>query len=328
MSRKRLFSGVQPTGELHLGNYFGAIANWVRLQETHDAIYSVVDYHAMTMDYDPAEMPGKVLDLARDLMACGLSPDKCTLMVQSDVPVHTELMWVFSTVASMGRLENMTQFKEKSLQNESGINAGLFTYPVLQAADILIYKAEAVPVGDDQLQHVELSRDLARRFNNRFGEAFPEPAPLLTDAPRIMGLDGSGKMSKSLDNYISITDPPDVVWDRLRPAFTDPARVRLKDPGDPDVCNIFTMHKQVSPQDQIDDVDRMCRSAGRGCVDCKKLLHDNLIPVLEPIRKRADELKARPDDVRDALKLGADRCRGWACTTMEEVREKAGLGGY
>ncbi len=329
MGRKRLFSGIQPTtGELHLGNYFGAIANWVALQDTHDAIYCVVDYHAMTSDYGASEMPGRVLDLARHLMACGLSPDKCTLLVQSDVPVHTELMWMLNTVASMGRLENMTQFKEKSLQNEANISAGLFTYPVLQAADILIYKAEAVPVGDDQLQHVELSRELARRFNNRFGETFPEPAPLLTEAPRIMGLDGTAKMSKSLNNYISITDTEEALWERLRPAFTDPARVRLKDPGDPDICNIFTMHKQVTPPDTVADIDRMCRSAEIGCVGCKQILADNLNPVLEPIRKRSDELKARPDDVRDALRAGARKCTAMAEETMSEVRRKAGLGMY
>lgn len=326
MNRKRLFSGVQPTGELHIGNYFGAVANWARLQDQYDAIYGVVDYHAMTGSYDPTEMRQKVVEVTKSLMACGLDPERCTLLVQSDVPAHTELMWILATVAGMGRLQNMTQFKEKSEQNLENVNLGLFAYPVLQAADILIYKGEAVPVGEDQLQHLELSRELARRFNTRFGKTFPEPQHLLTSAPRIMGLDGKGKMSKSLDNYLSVTETPEQVWQKIAPAFTDPARKRKSDPGNPDICNIFTIHKQVSPPEVISEVDRACRTATIGCIDCKKKMVKHLNEVLEPIRKRDAELTKHPSRVTDALAAGGKRCRELASQTMAEVRMKAGLG--
>jgi len=325
MNQKRLFSGAQPTGELHLGNYFGAIVNWVRLQETYDAIYCVVDYHAMTMDYEPKTMREKVYEVARGLLACGLDPAKCTLFVQSEVPAHTELAWILSTVSSMGRLQNMTQFKEKSEQNVENVNLGLFAYPVLQAADILIYKAEAVPVGEDQVQHLELSREVARRFNARFGETFPEPQQLLTSAPRIMGLDGKGKMSKSLNNYIGITETPDQVWAKLAPAFTDPARKRRNDPGNPDICNIFTLHNQVSPPELVAEINTACRTAQIGCVECKKRMAAHLNAMLEPIRQRGRELAAHPDDVVDALKAGGRRCLKLARETMAEVRRKTGL---
>jgi len=325
MERKRLFSGAQPTGELHIGNYFGAVANWVRLQNQYDAIYGVVDYHAMTIAYDPAEMRGKVLGVVKGLMACGLEPGRCTLMVQSDVPAHTELMWVFATLAGMGRLENMTQFKEKSERNAENINLGLFAYPVLQAADILIYKGEAVPVGEDQVQHVELSRELARRFNARFGQTFPEPQHLLTSAPRIMGMDGKGKMSKSLNNYIGIAESPDDVWRKIAPAFTDPARKRRSDPGNPDICNIYTIHKQVSPPEMLAEIDRDCRSAKIGCIECKRKMAANLNAVLDPIRARHADLEKRPAAVHDALASGARRCRELAEQTMDEVRSKTGL---
>jgi tryptophanyl-tRNA synthetase len=326
MNRRRLFSGIQPTGDLHIGNYFGAIANWVRLQNQYDAIYCVVDYHAMTAPYNPVEMRPKAIEVAKGLLACGLEPGRCTLFVQSDVPAHTELMWILSTVAGMGRLENMTQFKEKSEQNIENVNLGLFAYPVLQAADILIYKAEAVPVGEDQVQHLELSRELARRFNARFGETFPEPQHLLTSAPRIVGMDGRGKMSKSLNNYIGITEAPEQVWQKVAPAFTDPARKRRTDPGNPNICNIFTIHKEVSPPEVIAEVDSACRTAQIGCVECKKKMVKYLDRTLEPIRERYGALSGRPGDVVDALEAGGKRCRALAAETMAEVRKKSGLG--
>ncbi|HQK23588.1 MAG TPA: tryptophan--tRNA ligase [Candidatus Latescibacteria bacterium] len=325
MRHKRLFSGIQPTGELHLGNYFGAITNWVRLQDQWDAIYCVVDYHAMTVEYDSDTMRRRVLEVSALLIACGLDPAKCSLFVQSDVPEHTELMWVLSTLAPMGRLQNMTQFKEKSEKNADNINLGLFAYPVLQAADILIYKAEAVPVGEDQLQHLELSRELARKFNTRFGETFPEPKQLMTEAPRILGLDGKSKMSKSLNNYIGLTETPEQVWEKLRPAYTDPARLRKSDPGNPDICNIFTLHKMVSPKELVLEIDRACRKAEIGCIECKKNLAQNLNNVLDPIRSRYSELEARPGEVLDVLAAGKERCRRTARETMDEVREKTGL---
>ena len=326
MSQKRLFSGIQPSGELHIGNYFGALANWAELQHTHDSIHCVVDYHAMTTEYDPATMPERVHECARGFIASGLDPEKCTIFAQSDVPEHTELAWIFSIVTGMGRLQNMTQFKEKSEQHPENINAGLLTYPILQAADILIYKGEVVPVGDDQLQHLELSREIARRYNSRFGvETFPEPKPMLSKAPRIMGLDGDSKMSKSRGNTIGIFDEPDVVWELLRPAFTDPARQRLKDPGNPDICNIFTLHEQVSPPELVEEIDGACRKAEIGCIECKKRLNEHLNATLEPIRARGKELAAHPDHVVTVLDEGAAKCREWARETMAEVRSDTGL---
>lgn len=326
MSKKRVFSGIQPTGEPHIGNYFGAIRNYVALQHEYDAIYCVVDYHAMTIDYEVARMDERRREVALSLMACGLEPGRCTLFIQSAVPQVTELTWIFSTVAAMGRLQNMTQFKEKSEQHQENINAGLFTYPVLQAADILIYKGEKVPVGDDQLQHLELSREIARRFNSRFGAGtFPEPDAILSKAPRIMGLDGSGKMSKSRGNDIGIFDDADTVWEKLRPAYTDPARKRLSDPGNPDICNIFTLHTEVSPPELIAEVNQACRNAEIGCIECKKRMAEHLNRVLDPIRERGKELARHPGVVTDMLDAGAKRCNEIAGETMHEVRVKTGL---
>jgi tryptophanyl-tRNA synthetase len=325
MKKKRLYSGIQPTGDLHLGNYFGALVNWVELQDQYEAIYGVVDYHAMTHEYDPAQMPTRVHEMTRGLMACGLDPDKCVIYAQSDVPAHTELMWVLSTLTYMGRLTNMTQFKEKSSQNEQNINLGLLAYPVLQAADILLYKGEVVPVGEDQVQHLELSREVARRFNTHYSETFPEPEPHLSKTPRIMGLDGQGKMSKSLNNYIAITETEEQVWKKLQPAFTDPARMRLKDPGNPDICNIYALHKQVSPPELVDEVNSACRNAEIGCIECKKRLAVHLNETLEPIRAKNTELEQHPDMVEAALERGKIRCREMADKTMDEVRTKTGL---
>ena len=326
MAMQRLYSGIQPTGDLHIGNYFGAVANWTKLQEKYDAVYGIVDYHAMTIEYDASEMKTRVHNVARSLLSCGLDPEKCTLYVQSHVPAHTELMWILSTVTNMGRLTNMTAFKEKSAQHEDNINLGLLAYPVLQAADILLYKGAVVPVGEDQLQHLELSRELARRFNFRFSaEVFPEPKPLLSNAPRIMGLDGQSKMSKSLGNYISISETEEDIWTKLAPAFTDPARQRRKDPGNPDVCNIYSLHKIVSPEETVEEINRECRVAGIGCFDCKKKLAANLNAELEPIRQKDAELRAHPDMVDDALAKGRKRCREIAAQTLAEARKAAGL---
>ncbi len=326
MARKRVFSGIQPTGVPHIGNYFGALRNYVALQDEYDAIYCVVDYHAMTINYDTTKMIERRHEVARALLACGLDPNRCSLFIQSDVPAHTELTWILSIVTGMGRLQNMTQFKDKAAQNEENINAGLFTYPILMAADILIYKGEKVPVGEDQLQHLELAREIARRFNARFGEGtFPEPEPILSQAPRIMGLDGPVKMSKSLGNTIEIFDSAETVWEKLRPAYTDPARKRLKDPGNPDICNIFTLHKQVSPPELVEEINIACRKAEIGCIECKKRLNEHLNATLDPIRERGKELAQHPDMVTDALEAGKKRCRELAAETMHEVRVKTGL---
>ena len=321
---KRLFSGIQPSGELHLGNYLGAVRNWVRLQEQYSCFFCIVDYHAITQPYEPAEMPHRAFDMAVGLLAAGVDPAKAALFRQSDVPEHTELAWLLASVTPLGELERMTQFKEKSEQHKS-VNAGLLTYPILQAADILLYKGEAVPVGEDQLQHLELCREVARRFNTRFGRVFPEPASLLSEVPRLMGLDGKKKMSKSMGNTIGLLEEPAAAWDKLRPAVTDEQRQRRTDPGRPEVCNIFTLHKAFSAPDRVAGVDRDCRAAAIGCIDCKKMLAESMEAALKPIRERARELAAHPEKVREALASGAETCRRAARETLREVREKMGL---
>jgi tryptophanyl-tRNA synthetase len=323
--RDIVFSGIQPSGEIHVGNYLGAIRNWVRLLDTHYCIFCIVDYHAMTLEFDPAEMSGKVFDAALANMAAGLDPQHCVLFVQSRVPEHTELTWIFNTVTPIGELGRMTQFKEKSRAHEENINMGLFDYPVLQAADILLYKATAVPVGEDQVQHIELCRTIARKFNARFGSVFPLAWPLLTPTKRVMGLDGKSKMSKSLGNHLGLLWSDELVREKLKPAFTDPARLRRSDPGNPEICNIFTMHTGFSDEETIAMVDRECRRAGIGCFECKAKLADAMNAVLAPVREKAEELRAHPDTVRDVLNFGAALCQRIAEETMEEVRHAIGI---
>src|SRR5678815_5888839 len=260
----RIFSGIQPTGDLHIGNWLGAVQNWVALQDSYDCIYCVVDLHAITLPYDPSQLSDRTRDVAIGLLAAGIDPERSILFVQSMVPEHTELNWLFTTVAPLGELERMTQFKDKTEKMES-IPAGILCYPVLQAADILLYRANKVPVGEDQLQHLELTRDIARRWNNAYAPEdryFPEPEGMITEAKRIRGLDGQAKMSKSMGNTIGLLDSPDEIWQKLRPAPTDPARVTRKDPGNPALCNIFSLHKYFSSAETIAEVDVKCRTAG------------------------------------------------------------------
>jgi tryptophanyl-tRNA synthetase len=325
----RVFSGIQPSGELHIGNYLGAVKNWVGLQHRYDTIICVVDYHAITVPYEPATLPRRRREMVVSLLAAGLDPSVCTLFVQSAVPEHTELAWIFNTITPLGELERQTQFKDKASRQES-VSAGLLNYPVLQAADILLYRADLVPVGEDQIQHLELSRVVARRWNAAFDPGaepgfFPEPQPLLAPTRRIMGLDGQAKMSKSMGNTIGLLEPPDDIWAKLRPAVTDPARVKRTDPGTPEVCNIYHLHKAFSPPETVEHVAVQCRTAGWGCIDCKKVLHESMERELVPIRGRAEELRASPRTVDDALAGGAARCRTLAQETMRQVRERMGL---
>ena len=322
---KRIFSGIQPTGEIHLGNYVGAIRNWVYLQDEYDCIFSVVDYHAITIEYPAEEMKKRTLDTAVILLACGLTPEKSHIFVQSHVPEHTELAWIFNTVTPIGEVERMTQFKDKARQHRANINMGLMDYPVLQAADILLYKAGYVPVGEDQVQHIELCREVARKFNARFSPIFPEPEELLSLAPRILGVDGQSKMSKSLGNYIGILEEEEDVWEKLRTAVTDVNRVRRKDPGNPEVCNIYTIHRAFSDNSMLIEIDKGCTTAGIGCIDCKKMLFENLKKELEPIRLKAAELQGNMDYVMDVLAQGAAACKKTATATMDEVRRTMGL---
>ena len=323
---KRLFSGIQPSGDIHIGNYLGAIKNWVALLKEFECIYCVVDYHAITVPYDPAEMPTLILNAAAVNIACGIDPERCTLFVQSHVPEHTELAWLLNTVTPIGDLQRMTQFKEKSKQQEANICAGLLNYPVLMAADILLYKAEVVPVGEDQVQHLELAREITRRFNARFGPVFPEPQERLTAAARIMGLDDpTRKMSKSMGNTIGVTEDPDSIWEKIRTGVTDPARIRRTDPGEPTKCNIFALHQYFSHPDDIEHVTQGCRSAGIGCIECKKILFERMMAALDPIRQHANELLANPDGVWDILRRGAEHCRQIAATTMAEAKKAMGV---
>lgn len=321
----RIFSGIQPSGEIHIGNYVGAIRNWVKLTDSYDCIYSVVDYHAITIEYDVELMQRRILETATILVACGLTPDKSIVFVQSHVPEHTELAWIFNCVTPVGELERMTQFKEKGRRQRHNVNVGLLDYPVLQAADILIYKAGFVPVGEDQIQHVEFSREIARKFNARFGNAFPEPKVLLSTSPRIAGTDGQAKMSKSMNNAIGLLDPPEAIREKLRTAATCEHRQRRNDPGHPEHCNIFTMHTAFSREDQIAFVDQGCRSAGIGCIECKEILYKNMVEELGPIQARVKEMNARPDDIVEVLKSGAARCKAIAVEVMDEVRKKIGI---
>ncbi len=321
----RIFSGIQPSGELHIGNYLGAVQNWVRLQTEHDCLFSIVDLHAITQPYDAGALASLTLDMAVSLFAAGLDPDKCIVFVQSHVAEHTELNWLLTTLAPLGELERQTQFKDKAQRQES-IALGLLAYPVLQAADVLLYKASLVPVGEDQVQHLELMREIARRWNTRYGhDFFPEPQPLLTRTKRVLGLDGKAKMSKSLGNTIGLFESPEAIWEKLRPAATDPARKTRKDPGTPEICNIFTLHQGFSPPDTVEEVAQKCRTAGWGCLDCKRVLADNMIKTLAPIRERAAALKRDPPGVLDRLRDCANRARVLAQRTIADVRDKMGL---
>jgi tryptophanyl-tRNA synthetase len=308
-----------------MGNYFGAVENWIRLTDSYECFYAIVDYHAITASYDPAEFPAAVEGMAVSLLAAGLDPGKCHLFLQSEVPEHTELGWLLTSLAPLGQLQRMTQFKDKSRDQGEAINAGLLMYPVQQAADILLYKADRVPVGEDQVQHLELARVLARRFNNAFGETFPEPQALLTEAKRILGLDGQSKMSKSKGNHIGILDDPETVRKKMATAFTDPQRLRRTDPGRPWVCNVFTWHKLVSDEATIARVDRECRSAELGCYEDKMMMADILSETFRPMRERAAELRARPERIREILAAGRDAAGVVARETMSEVREAMGL---
>jgi tryptophanyl-tRNA synthetase len=328
---KTVFSGIQPTGELHLGNYLGAVRNWVALQDQYRCVFCIVDYHALTQDYDTKEMAKRVTEMVIDLVALGIDPDRSLLFLQSMVPEHTELSWVLTNVTGFGDLERMTQFKDKSESQPENINAGLFQYPVLQAADILLYRAELVPVGQDQVQHIELARRIARSFNHRWGKVFPECESLLTNLPKLLGLDGKKKMSKSLGNHIplSVFGQGQAADKQLRKllsrAVTDEKRVTREDPGNPDDCNIGTMHKALSSPEDLAWVYQGCTTAGIGCVDCKAKLADNLMAHFAGYTERRAELVAAPQRVQDILEQGAAKARAVAQRTMADVHKKLGL---
>ena len=324
----RIFSGIQPSGELHIGNLLGAVQNWVELQHRHECFFCIVDLHAITgAGYEPARLAERTREMAVSLLAAGIDPSRATLFVQSHVPEHASLMWLLNAVTPLGELERMTQFKDKSEELKS-IPAGLLNYPILMAADILLYRADMVPVGDDQVQHLELTREVARRWNAQFAAGtplFPEPAPMLTAAKRIMGLDGDAKMSKSKGNTIGIADSPEEIWQKLRPAKTDPARKTKKDPGNPELCNVYTLHRYFSPAETQAHVAIQCRTAGWGCLDCKRVLADNMAAALAPIRERAADLAAHPDRVEGVLGDGAATARRVAGETLRLAQDAMGF---
>jgi len=325
----RIMSGIQPTGNLHIGNYLGALVNWVKLQEQYDAYFSIVDLHALTQRPDPDALRTAVREVSTGVLASGVDPERATLFVQSHVPQHAELTWIMSCLTPLGDLNRMTQFKDKSARQPDNINTGLFTYPVLQTADIALYRAEAVPVGEDQDQHLELARETLRRFNFTYCQdrepVFPEPKTVKSVAPRVMGLDGESKMSKSKNNEIGLFETDEETMQKLRGAKTDPQRLRRKDPGDPSVCNIFSYHGFFSPEQQRKEIDAGCRSAELGCVDCKKMLAENMEQVKGPIRERAAELRSKPKELDEILAAGGEKARRVAEETMELVRECTGL---
>ena len=323
--KERVFSGIQPSGVIHIGNYLGAIKNWVKLIESYQCVFCVVDYHAITVFYEPAELKLRVLEAVKTLLASGIDPGRCALFVQSWVPEHTELAWILNTVTPIVDLERMTQYKDKKQQHTDNINTGLLTYPLLMASDILLYKTNVVPVGEDQVQHLEMTREIARRFNARFGDTFVEPRTLLGEATRIKGLDGGAKMSKSLNNYVALMEEEDELWNKLKTAVTDPARKKRSDPGNPFICNIYTLHTYFSFAQEVKYVEEGCKSAGIGCIDCKRILLKNVNNTIAPLRERKKELDRKPEYVNDVLEEGRGFCSKIAKETMREVREKIGV---
>ncbi len=323
MARPRILSGMRPTGPLHLGNFMGALDNWVRLQDEYECYFTVVDWHALTSDYaDPSELRQNVLEVATDWLAAGLDPERSTIFVQSLVPEHAELHLLLSMIVPLPWLERVPTYKEQQQQmTDKDLGTyGFLGYPLLQSADIMVYKADAVPVGEDQVPHIELTREIVRRFNNLYGPVFPEPKTLLTEVPRIPGTDGR-KMSKSYGNAVYLKDTPEEVRAKIRPMMTDPARKRRTDPGNPAICPVFDLHEAFSPKETQDWAAHGCRTAGIGCLDCKGKLLDHLLHRLESVHARRPEFASRPDTVWDILAAGSARARDKARATMDEVRE-------
>jgi tryptophanyl-tRNA synthetase len=327
MTRKRVLSGMRPTGKMQLGNLLGAVENWKKLQEEYESFFFIADWHALTTNYaDTKDLRATKEDLLIDLLAAGLDPEKCTIFTQSKLLEHAELFIYLSMITPLPWLERNPTYKEQmdNITDKDLTNFGFLGYPVLQAADILIYKADMVPVGVDQLPHLELTREIARRFNNFYGNVFPEPQAMLTEAPKVPGIDGR-KMSKSYGNAIYISDTPDEMRRKIKIMVTDPARVRRNDPGDPAACTAFVFHSIYTPEDEVPDIENACKEAAVGCVDCKKRLTEYMLGQLEPIYARRQELINRPDYLKSVLEAGEKTARAVAQATMAEVREAIGI---
>jgi tryptophanyl-tRNA synthetase len=323
MSKKgRVFSGARPTGRQHLGNYLGAIQNYVALQEDYDCVYCIVDVHALTTVETTRDLRHNTHEMVLDWLAAGIRPEESIVFVQSHIPQVMELHTYLSMVTQFGKLTDLPTFKDKIRQQPENVNYGLVGYPVLMTADIVLYKTDIVPVGIDQAPHLEFAREIVRTFNYRYNtKVLIEPQVKHTEVKKVLGIDGKEKMGKSLNNHIELASTPEETAARVREMVTDPARMKRTDPGNPDICNVYTMHKIFSSPEEVEMVDTACRRAGIGCVDCKKLLAKNLNCHLEPFRARRAEFASRPDYVRDVLNDGARRARVIAEETMQEVRE-------
>ncbi len=321
---KRAFSGARPTGRQHIGNYFGHIMNLLALQEQYECFDCVVDLHALTTVESTASLQQDINDMVLDWLAAGVDPVKSVVFVQSHVPEITELHLLLSMVTPLNWLLRVPTFKEKVRMHPENVNYGLVGYPVLMTSDIVLYKGEVVPVGEDQLPHLELAREIVRRFNALHGNVFPEPEAKLTDFPMIVGLDGAGKMSKSADNHLEIAASPEEIRQRIGTAFTDPARKFRRDPGHPEACNVHRLHRIFTPG-RVEEIGVQCRGAGIGCVDCKKLLAESIVAYFGPFRERRLELQSRPDYVRDVIRDGAERASRVARATLTEVKAAMNL---
>jgi tryptophanyl-tRNA synthetase len=320
--KKRILSGMRPTGPLHLGNLLGALANWVQMQDEYDCFFFIADWHALTSDYDDTDpIEGYKKEIMIDWLSAGLTPQKSTLFVQSLVKEHAELFLILSMITPVPWLERNPTYKEQigQLSNKDLSTFGFLGYPVLQAADIIMYKPYGVPVGVDQAPHVEITREIARRFNYYYGNVFPEPEVILTETPKILGTDRR-KMSKSYDNAIFLSNSPDTISNKVAGMITDPQRARRTDPGNPEVCNVFDFHKLYTAPDIVTEIDQQCRTAGIGCVECKHKMAQNLVRALEPIREKRAYYEARPELVEQIMIEGSNKARETAQQTMADVR--------
>lgn len=325
--KKRILSGMRPTGPLHLGNLHGALLNWVNMQEEYDCFFFIADWHALTSDYEnPGKIKGFVNEMMIDWLSVGLSPEKSVLFVQSHVKEHAELFLLLSMITPVPWLERNPTYKDQILQlsNKDLSTFGFLGYPVLQAADIIMYKANGVPVGIDQVPHVEITREIARRFNYLYGEVFPEPESILTQTPKILGTDRR-KMSKSYNNAIYLSDTPDNIRKIVATMITDPQRARKSDPGNPEMCNVFEFHKIYTDSHTRQNIDKQCRNAEIGCVECKKIMAENLIMALAPIREKHAFYLEKPDLVEEIIVSGSNKAREVARQTMEQVRNAIGI---
>jgi tryptophanyl-tRNA synthetase len=327
MTKKgKVFSGARPTGRQHLGNYLGAIRNYVALQDDYDCIYCIVDLHALTTVDTTENIKQNSYEMALDWLAAGIRPEETIVFIQSQVPQVTQLHLFLSMVTPLGKLTDLPTFKEKVRQQPHNINYGLVGYPVLMSADILLYKADAVPVGVDQSPHIEFAREVVRSFNYRYNtDVLVEPQMKATEFPKVLGIDGQQKMSKSLNNHIELAATAEETQERVKQMVTDPQRIRRSDPGNPDVCNVFSMHQFFSSADEVGMVNTECRRAGIGCVQCKQLLARNMNNYLQPFRARRAEISENPGEVWDVLEDGKQRAEKIASQTLAEVKEAIGL---